>query len=476
VYLDLDVVSSRSASRVRCRRSHNALVAGAALVVVFLGLALTLASSARADWNADHKPDVLALNSGGSLLMYRGNGVGGWITGTGEPIGHGWGSITAIVVPDDFTGDGKPDVIARTNGGALLLYRGNGTGGWLTGTGENIGNGWSQSSLLAAGDFNSDFRSDLVARMADGTLRLYRGNGAGGWINSSGEIIGQGWESITAIVLPGDFSGDGNPDLIARTATGALLLYRGNGSGGWITGTGENIGNNWAQSALLSGGDFSGDGRPDLVARLPDGTLRLYRGNGAGGWINSGGEAIGHGWGGTTAIAVTDAIDDFDPRSMTAGSQAQTGPEVPPTSADIADWPQDVQAQAAAGEWRCRRFMHYQPYSSGRHWAEINFCFNRYRREVRRGGVNNTWWEWTGDGNTLGDARIIDRQYERYIDPADGAQVKGQLATLEICVDLLFINAFCEQFNDRFRIRGYYNGAYRWRVNEVTGVFGNPPG
>ena len=49
-------------------------------------------------------------------------------------------------------------------------------------------------------------------------------------------------------------------------------MYRGDGAGGWLTGTGERIGAGWQDfTALTSGGDFSGDGRPDVLARQSDG-------------------------------------------------------------------------------------------------------------------------------------------------------------------------------------------------------------
>jgi hypothetical protein len=48
---------------------------------------------------------------------------------------------------------------------------------------------------------------------------------------------------MTWIYSPGDFSGDGNPDVLARTATGTIVLYRGNGAGGWLGSS--QIGNGW---------------------------------------------------------------------------------------------------------------------------------------------------------------------------------------------------------------------------------------
>ena len=89
---------------------------------------------------------MLARQSDGTLLLYRGNGAGGWRTGIGEPIGSSWQRFTALAGGGDFSGDGKPDVLARQSDGTLLLYRGNGAGGWRTGIGERIGSAGARSA------------------------------------------------------------------------------------------------------------------------------------------------------------------------------------------------------------------------------------------------------------------------------------------------------------------------------------------
>jgi hypothetical protein len=276
------------------------------IIAAALLLAGVCATPARADWSGDGNADVLAVDSAERLLLYRGNGAGGWATGSGEPIGSGWGAFTAVLSPGDFSGDNRPDLLVRRSDGILLLYRGNGAGGFLTGMGEPIGSGWAPfTALLAPGDFSGDGRPDVIARHPDGRLLLYRGNGAGGWVTGSGEAIGAGWQEFTAVFAGGDFSGDGRPDVLARHSDGRLLMYRGNGAGGWATGAAEVVGGGWQGfTALAGGGDFSGDGHADVLARQPDGSLLLYRGNGASGWITGSGERIGGGWGSLGAITL----------------------------------------------------------------------------------------------------------------------------------------------------------------------------
>ena len=260
--------------------------------------ALCWAPAASADWSGDGNGDVLAIDPNGALLMYRGNGVGRFAPGGGLAIGSGWGSFTALLATPDFSGDGKPDLLARRSDGGLLMYRGDGDGGFVTGTGELIGSGWQGfTGLLAPADFSGDGKPDVLARQPDGTLLMYRGNRAGGWVTGTGEKIGSGWQGFTALLAPGDFSGDGKSDVLARQPDGTLLMYRGNGAGGWVTGAGEKIGSGWQGfTALAAGGDFSGDGYPDVLARQSDGALLMYRGNGSGGWITGRGEPIGAGW------------------------------------------------------------------------------------------------------------------------------------------------------------------------------------
>lgn len=95
------------------------------------------------------------------------------------------------------------------------------------------GSGWhGMTAVTAVGDFDRDGRQDLVGRRPDGSLWLYRGNGAGGWTGSV--RIGAGWNVMNVVQGVGDCDGDGKVDLGAREArTGRTWIYPGNGSGGF---------------------------------------------------------------------------------------------------------------------------------------------------------------------------------------------------------------------------------------------------
>jgi len=83
-------------------------------------------------------------------------------------------------------------------------------------------------------DFTGDGRSDVLRVTPNGELHLYRGSGRGGFAGF-GARIGVGWGGFVKLFSPGDFTGDGRSDLLAVKSNGELYLYRGNGLGGFAT-------------------------------------------------------------------------------------------------------------------------------------------------------------------------------------------------------------------------------------------------
>ncbi len=255
------------------------------------------------------KPDILVRRPGeDSLRIYRGLANESLLPGGQVLAGSGWGGYNLLLPVGDFDSDGDSDILARSGSGGMHLHKGNGKGGFEATTGALIDSGWGAfTSIVAPGDWNGDGHPDLLARKSDGSLLLYKGSGKGTFISGSTQVA-TGLNGLT-LVAPGDFDYNttgslirtpGKPDLIGRVdATGELRLYHGNGQG--ISGSYDVINQGWSGINLVAIGDFSSDTHPDILGCIPGtGEMRVYHGTGGGssisGYIRNGYTSLGNGW------------------------------------------------------------------------------------------------------------------------------------------------------------------------------------
>ncbi|MFJ6535820.1 FG-GAP repeat domain-containing protein [Paenarthrobacter sp. NPDC091711] len=255
-------------------------------------------------FNGDRTADLFARTASGDLLLYPGNGKGGWLPA--QTIGRGWGIFDTLLAPGDFDGDGATDVIGRDRSGKLFLYSGNGTGGWKGS--RQIGQGWQGfKEIVTPGDFNRDGANDLLAKDQADRLILYPGDGAGGW--RTPVTVGWGWGGFSRLITPGWWMGYHETNILAQTTSGELKVYYGLREG-FADMPVSTVGTGW-NSAITAGGpgDFNGDGSPDVFGIDANGTMTMYWGNGTG--INGcglgcgawkGSSAVGWGWGALTAV------------------------------------------------------------------------------------------------------------------------------------------------------------------------------
>jgi N,N-dimethylformamidase beta subunit-like protein/tachylectin len=265
--------------------------------------------------------NIYGVMGGGALVWYRdtfrngtnaADGSTGWSPASGSAIGQGWDQYKHV-----FAGGGGI-LYAITDDGELIWYKDtlrNGTNGpagatgWAANSGAQIGAGWQAfSQVIYGGD------GIIYAIRPTGELLYYKDvarngtngpNGTSGWGTNSGHQIGAGWNNFRLV-----FSGGGGV-LYGVTPAGTLHYYKdvfrngtnaANGSTGWGTGSGNQIGAGWQNFPTVCAPGAS-DGI--IYAATVPGELRYYKDvarngtngpNGTSGWGVNSGHTIGHGW------------------------------------------------------------------------------------------------------------------------------------------------------------------------------------
>ncbi|MFJ6561593.1 FG-GAP repeat domain-containing protein [Streptomyces sp. NPDC091412] len=201
-------------------------------------------------------------------------------TSTAVAIGGGSGTLTAgSPVRHDYGGpDGIGDLLTMNSTGSLTIHLGTAKGTLST---KVTGTGWPKgTTVVPFGDLSGDRCNDVVVRPGNGSLRLYKPKcGAALKASTPYTTLGtSGWNQYDVMVSTGDITGDGRPDLVVRKAsTGDMYLYKGTGAGKLSARV--KIASNWkTYKRIVAVGDITGDGIGDLIAQ--DKSNNLYRYNG----------------------------------------------------------------------------------------------------------------------------------------------------------------------------------------------------
>ena len=265
-----------------------------------------------ADLNGDGRADLITLDDA-SITIREGISAG-----LGLPTSHAMTDgkpydITAA----DLNGDGKLDLAAAGYAagspvsGRMFILLNDGSGGF--GTTETILTGSNRGSAsITAADFDGDGDKDLaVANGGRQDISVYRNNGTGVFGDVDGFPTAQtniAFGTTASAIASGDFTGDGKTDLVA-SAGGSIKVLRGDGAGGFTPG------DTWfasgQQNFTLEVADVNGDGKLDVVTQMKDpGTVEILTGKGDGTFDTAQTIAIG---GYLDAVHVADFDGDTKP-------------------------------------------------------------------------------------------------------------------------------------------------------------------
>ncbi|WP_217624268.1 trypsin-like serine protease [Streptomyces sp. TRM64462] len=182
----------------------------------------------QADLDRDDNQDILYRVSNGDVYWdHFVPSLGEWQS---KLVAVKWGTHKQILVPGDVTGDELPDMIAVDSAGTMRVYPGRGNGGFQAPISN--GTGWGNFTMMRGhGDFTHDGNADIFARYADGRTFLYKGMGATSSRVFDHPVLVGAFGYMNAIVTTGDVNTDGVADVLTRDKAGALWLYPGDGNG-----------------------------------------------------------------------------------------------------------------------------------------------------------------------------------------------------------------------------------------------------
>jgi hypothetical protein len=254
---------------------------------------------AAGDWNKDGFQDIVMTNYGNGTLLgvtpgktitfAYGNGTGSFGSFSSQAVGAG-NDLVSFLAVGDLNNDGNPDMVTantdNTNeNGTMTVFLGSAAGAFTKTGASPISSGGSRASWVGIADFNKDGNMDVAvvnlgeqgSGAAGGrTIALYKGDGTGNLQPFLSIAIPDANGVATAGAIA-DFDGDTWPDLAVSFANvppddvspqvpGSVRVFM-NKQDGTLQdfASASEYDSGGPLPISIVAGDFSGDGKVDLV-------------------------------------------------------------------------------------------------------------------------------------------------------------------------------------------------------------------
>ena len=232
------------------------------------------------DYNGDGKTDLLSYHGANGVaqafITFLSNGDGTYAKHFGS-VGSNSDWSASRAWPGDYNGDGKTDLLSYhgANGvaQAFITFLSNGDGTYAKHFGSVGSNSDWSASRAWPGDYNGDGKTDLLSyHGANGVAQAFitfLSNGDGTYAKHFGSVgSNSDWSASRA--WPGDYNGDGKTDLLsyhgANGVAQAFITFLSNGDGTYTKHFGSTGSNSDWSTTLVWPGDYTGDGKTDLLS------------------------------------------------------------------------------------------------------------------------------------------------------------------------------------------------------------------
>jgi hypothetical protein len=181
------------------------------------------------DFNGDGRSDILWRSDAGTVREWLGqadNSFAGNTANVNTTVPTDW----QIVGTGDFNGDGITDVLWRSNAGTVRDWLGQADGSFVGNTAAvntTVPLDWH---IVGTGDFNGDGRDDILWRSNDGTVREWLSQSDNSFAGNTAHLnttVPTDWH----VVAIGDYNGDSTDDLLWQNTAGTIREWLGHADG-----------------------------------------------------------------------------------------------------------------------------------------------------------------------------------------------------------------------------------------------------